>query len=65
MRRSGPAQERRPTVRAVSGFLDPTHLIDTFGLPGMMVILFAACPFGERIGSARRVETAAGVVPIA
>jgi membrane-associated protein len=27
----------------VSGFLDPTHLIDTFGLAGMMVVLFAEC----------------------
>jgi membrane-associated protein len=27
----------------VSGFLDPTHLIDTFGLLGIMVILFAEC----------------------
>jgi membrane-associated protein len=28
-------------VRAVSGFLDPEHLINTFGLIGIMVILFA------------------------
>jgi membrane-associated protein len=28
---------------AVSGFLDPTHLINTFGLIGMMAILFAEC----------------------
>jgi membrane-associated protein len=27
----------------VSGFLDPTHLINTFGLAGMMLILFAEC----------------------
>jgi membrane-associated protein len=27
----------------VSGFLDPTHLINTFGLVGMMAILFAEC----------------------
>jgi membrane-associated protein len=27
----------------VSGFLDPSHLIDTFGLIGIMVILFAEC----------------------
>jgi membrane-associated protein len=27
----------------VSGFLDPTHLINTFGLIGMMAILFAEC----------------------
>jgi membrane-associated protein len=27
----------------VSGFLDPTHLINTFGLVGIMVILFAEC----------------------
>jgi membrane-associated protein len=27
----------------VSGFLDPTHLINTFGLIGMMLILFAEC----------------------
>jgi membrane-associated protein len=27
----------------VSGFLDPTHLIDTFGLIGVAVILFAEC----------------------
>jgi membrane-associated protein len=27
----------------VSGFLDPTHLINTFGLIGIMVILFAEC----------------------
>jgi membrane-associated protein len=27
----------------VSGLLDPTHLIDTFGLVGMMVVLFAEC----------------------
>jgi len=27
----------------VSAFLNPTHLIDTFGLVGMMVILFAEC----------------------
>jgi len=27
----------------VTGFLDPTHLINTFGLIGMMVILFAEC----------------------
>jgi membrane-associated protein len=27
----------------VSGFLDPTHLIDTFGLIGVMAILFAEC----------------------
>ncbi len=27
----------------MSGFLDPTHLIDTFGLIGIAVILFAEC----------------------
>jgi membrane-associated protein len=27
----------------VSGFLDPTHVINTFGLLGMMAILFAEC----------------------
>ena len=27
----------------MSGFLDPTHLINTFGLVGMMIILFAEC----------------------
>ena len=27
----------------MSGFLDPSHLIDTFGLIGIMVILFAEC----------------------
>lgn len=27
----------------VTGFLDPTHLINTFGLIGMMAILFAEC----------------------
>jgi membrane-associated protein len=27
----------------VSGFLDPTHLINTFGLIGIMVVLFAEC----------------------
>jgi membrane-associated protein len=27
----------------MSGLLDPTHLINTFGLAGMMVILFAEC----------------------
>lgn len=27
----------------MTGFLDPTHLINTFGLIGMMVILFAEC----------------------
>jgi membrane-associated protein len=27
----------------VSGFLDPTHLINTFGLVGIMVVLFAEC----------------------
>jgi membrane-associated protein len=27
----------------MSGFLDPTHLINTFGLIGMMIILFAEC----------------------
>ena len=33
----------RHTVPTVSGFLDPTHLINTFGLIGIMVILFAEC----------------------
>ena len=28
---------------AVSGFLDPTHLINTFGLIGILAILFAEC----------------------
>ena len=27
----------------VSGFLDPTHLINTFGLIGMLVVIFAEC----------------------
>jgi membrane-associated protein len=27
----------------VSGFLDPTHLINTFGLAGMALVLFAEC----------------------
>jgi membrane-associated protein len=27
----------------MSGFLDPTHLINTFGLIGIMVVLFAEC----------------------
>ena len=27
----------------MSGFLDPTHLINTFGLVGMMAVLFAEC----------------------
>jgi membrane-associated protein len=27
----------------VSGFLDPTHLINTFGLVGIMAVLFAEC----------------------
>ncbi|SDX60259.1 membrane-associated protein [Modestobacter sp. DSM 44400] len=27
----------------MSGFLDPTHLINTFGLLGMMLIIFAEC----------------------
>ena len=27
----------------MSGFLDPTHLINTFGLIGVMVVLFAEC----------------------
>jgi len=30
-------------VEPVSGLLDPTHLINTFGLIGMMAILFAEC----------------------
>ena len=30
-------------MEPVSGFLDPTHLINTFGLIGMMAILFAEC----------------------
>jgi membrane-associated protein len=30
-------------VSSVSGLLDPTHLINTFGLVGMMAILFAEC----------------------
>jgi membrane-associated protein len=30
-------------VRPVSGLLDPTRLIDTFGLAGMMAIVFAEC----------------------
>ncbi len=28
---------------AVTGVLDPVHLIDTFGLLGMMAVLFAEC----------------------
>jgi membrane-associated protein len=31
------------TFPSVSGSLDPTHLINTFGLVGIMVILFAEC----------------------
>jgi membrane-associated protein len=27
----------------MSGLLDPTHLINTFGLIGMVAILFAEC----------------------
>ena len=30
-------------MAAVSGFLDPMHLIDTFGLVGAMAVLFAEC----------------------
>jgi membrane-associated protein len=30
-------------MHTVTGFLDPTHLINTYGLLGMMVILFAEC----------------------
>ena len=30
-------------MSSVSGFLDPTHVINTFGLVGMMAILFAEC----------------------
>jgi membrane-associated protein len=30
-------------VQTVTGFLDPTHLIYTFGLVGVMAILFAEC----------------------
>lgn len=30
-------------MSAVSGFLSPTHLIDTFGLIGIMAILFGEC----------------------
>src|SRR3954471_18424781 len=41
--RSGGSQEPPPTVPSVSGLLDPTHLINTFGLIGMMAILFAEC----------------------
>src|SRR3954447_20505305 len=41
--RSGASQETAPTVSSVSGFLDPTHLINTFGLVGMMAMLFAEC----------------------
>src|SRR3954451_15081441 len=41
--RSGASQENAPTLGAVSGLLDPTHLINTFGLIGMMAILFAEC----------------------
>src|SRR3954449_6631201 len=41
--RSGPSQVPPLTVRSVSGLLDPTHLINTFGLFGMMAILFAEC----------------------
>src|SRR3954469_5062050 len=41
--RSGASQETAPTVEPVSGLLDPTHLINTFGLIGMMAILFAEC----------------------
>src|SRR3954471_2522228 len=41
--RLGASQETAPPVEPVSGLLDPTHLIDTFGLVGMMAILFAEC----------------------
>src|SRR3954447_25925 len=41
--RSGASQETAPTVEPVSSLLDPTHLINTFGLVGMMAILFAEC----------------------
>jgi membrane-associated protein len=30
-------------MEGVSGLLDPTHLINTFGLAGMLIILFAEC----------------------
>jgi membrane-associated protein len=30
-------------VHMLTGFLNPTHLIDTFGLVGIMAILFAEC----------------------
>ena len=32
-----------PTVKTMSALLDPTHLINTFGLVGIMAILFAEC----------------------
>src|SRR3954465_11221095 len=41
--RLGAPQETAPTVAPVSSLLDPTHLINTFGLVGMMAILFAEC----------------------
>src|SRR3954451_10806888 len=41
--RSGASQENAPTLGAVSGLLNPAHLIDVFGLAGMMAILFAEC----------------------
>src|SRR6185312_12826994 len=42
-RRSGGVQVRATRLTRVSGLLDPTHLIDTFGLVGIMVVLFAEC----------------------
>jgi membrane-associated protein len=30
-------------VRSVTGFLDPTHPVNTFGLVGITAILFAEC----------------------
>jgi membrane-associated protein len=30
-------------VQSVTGFLDPTHLVNTFGLVGIMAVLFAEC----------------------
>jgi membrane-associated protein len=32
-----------PSVQTVTGFLDPANLINTFGLVGIMAILFAEC----------------------
>lgn len=36
-------QIQTPSVGRVSNFLDPSRLIDTFGLAGVMVVLFVEC----------------------